>query len=291
MALTCLLIAFGAAVASIAFRSTDIAWWLVRLPGLLALLLTAAAISIQPSTATRRRHHWLGWVAVGAVVLHVVMATGLHAKFWDWLAPYMPLEIGFGLVAAVALLTTLLAQRSKRLRSSLGPVSMLRLHRPVGYVALAAAAAHVALIAGTPLYIVLVVAAGGLALGFSSLAHLRDARILAAVVALSVACAAIVYLAPVGQSRLAGLRTAPIDSAGFLHAKHTTVTCVTCHHNFLDDTGKENCLNCHKRVSTEETMRIDRMFHAFCGECHRRESRIGQGKSGPIDDCSGCHAK
>ncbi len=103
IALASNLVAFGAVVLSIAFRSTDFTWWLVRLPGLLALSLTAAAISIQPSSTTRRRHHWLGWLAVGAVVLHIVFATGLHAKFWDWLAPYLPLEIGFGIVAASCL--------------------------------------------------------------------------------------------------------------------------------------------------------------------------------------------
>ncbi|MGE0280809.1 MAG: cytochrome c3 family protein [Rhizobiaceae bacterium] len=261
------------------------------MPGLVALALAAAAISIQPSPRTRRRHHWLGWLAIGAVVLHVVVVTGLHAKFWDWLAPYLPPEIAFGILAALALLSTLALQRSKRLRSYFGPVAMLRLHRPVGYIALGGAAAHVALIAGTPIYIVLLIVAGGIAVFMSSSAHLRDVRILAVVIALAVACMAIVYSAPVSQARLAGLRTTPIDSAGFLHAKHATVTCVTCHHNFLDDTGKENCLNCHKRVSTSETMRIDRMFHAFCGECHRRESRTGERKSGPIDDCSGCHTK
>jgi hypothetical protein len=291
VALTGNLVAFGSVALLVAFRSTDSAWWLIRLPGLLALMLAAAAISIQPSPTTRRRHHWLGWLAIGAVILHVVTVSGLHAKFWDWLAPYLPPEIGFGIVGAIALLSTLVLQRSKRLRSRFGPVTMLRLHRPVGYVALGAAAAHVALIAGTPGYIVLLVVAGAAAVFVSSFAHLRDVRILAVVVALAVACAAIVYSAPVGQARLAGLRTTPIDSAGFLHAKHARVTCVTCHHNFLDDTGKENCLNCHKRVSTDESMRIDRMFHAFCGECHRRESRVGERKSGPIDDCSGCHTK
>jgi len=291
VALTGNLVAFGVVLVLIALRSTDIAWWLIRLPGILALGLAAAAISIQPSPNTRRRHHWLGWLAIAAVVLHVVLAAGLHAKFWDWLALYLPPEIGFGIIAAMALLSTLVLQRSKRLRSRFGPVAMLRLHRPVGYVAVGAAAAHVALIAGTPLHIVLLILLGGIAVFVSALAHLRDVKILIVVVAFATACAAIVYSAPVSQARLAGLRTAPIDSAGFLHARHTTVTCVTCHHNFLDDTGKENCLNCHKRVSTDETMRIDRMFHAFCGECHRRESRRGEGKSGPIDDCSGCHTK
>ena len=291
VALTANLIVFGAAILSIAFRSTDLGWWLVRLPGLLALVLAAAAISIQPSSTTQRKHHWLGWLTGGAVVLHIVFVIGLQTKFWAWLTPYLPLEIGFGIVAALVLLATPMLQRSRRLRLRFGPVSMLRLHRPVGYAALGAATAHVALIAGTPIYIVLLLVAGGIAVFISSFAHPRDVRFLAVVILLAAACAAIVYSAPVSQARLAGLRTTPIDSAGFLHKNHATVTCVTCHHNFLDHTGKENCLNCHKRVSTDETMRIDRMFHAFCGECHRRESRIGEGKSGPIDDCAGCHTK
>ena len=37
-----------------------------------------------------------------------------------------------------------------------------------------------------------------------------------------------------------------------------------------------------------ETLRIDRMFHAFCTDCHRRERAAGS-KSGPIDHCTGCH--
>lgn len=33
---------------------------------------------------------------------------------------------------------------------------------------------------------------------------------------------------------------------------------------------------------------VDRMFHAFCSDCHRVEKQAGR-KSGPIDHCTSCH--
>ena len=94
---------------------------------------------------------------------------------------------------------------------------------------------------------------------------------------------------PIASARLASMRSSPVDHAGFLHVDHGGISCTTCHHNFIDRTGKENCINCHKRLSTAETMRVDRMFHAFCGECHRQD-RLASRETGPADHCSGCHA-
>ncbi len=280
---------FVAAIALlIVLRPTDLSWWLVRLPGLVALLAAAAAIVIQPSPRSGRWHHWLGWSAGAATLLHILLVAGLHPKFWDWLAASVPLEIVFGILAALAQALTFFVQRPRFLRQRIGLTPALQLHRPAGFAVVLAAAAHVALIAGTPTWIVVLACLAGTALFVGILANRREAAIVA-VIALSVACAVFVAIAPMAEARLAGLRRSPIDSAGFLHASHSKVTCVTCHHNFLDDTGKENCLNCHKRVSLSEPMRIDRMFHAFCGECHRDERTAGH-KTGPIDDCSGCHA-
>jgi lipopolysaccharide export LptBFGC system permease protein LptF len=60
VALTANLIVFGATILSIAFRSmTSVGEWLVRLPGLLALVLAAAAISI--SLRRRRSASTIGW--------------------------------------------------------------------------------------------------------------------------------------------------------------------------------------------------------------------------------------
>jgi predicted CXXCH cytochrome family protein len=84
------------------------------------------------------------------------------------------------------------------------------------------------------------------------------------------------------------LRSSPIDHAHFLHDDHTGFVCTTCHHNFTDRTGTENCITCHKALSTSEAMRVDRLFHAFCTDCHRRESLAGH-KSGPLDHCTACH--
>jgi len=133
---------------------------------------------------------------------------------------------------------TFFVQRPRYMRQRIGLTTALQLHRPAGFVVVLAAAAHIALIAGTPRWIVLLACLAGVALFAGTLANRRETAIVFMAVSLAAACVAIVYIAPVAQARLAGLRSSPIDSAGFLHASHGTVTCVTCHHNFLDDTGK-----------------------------------------------------
>jgi hypothetical protein len=278
---------FAAGTSVLVLQPTDFSWWATRLLGVATLLLAVGAIVRRPVLGSRPWHRVFGWAALATLAGHVVVASSQPA-FWRWLTPAFPVEIAAGLVAALAFLVTLAAQRSSRLRRRLGPFQVRHIHRIAGYVLVAAAGAHVALIAGMNVFAALAILSGLsvlLAEGF-----LRERRVMGLAVTLGLFVVAIAAFAsgPLATWRLDTLRRAPIDHARFLHTDHIGLACAGCHHNFVDSSGDENCLTCHKRISVSETTRIDRVFHIFCSDCHRTDIREDR-KSGPVDNCNGCH--
>jgi Class III cytochrome C family len=278
----------AAALVGMAFLPTDSWWWLVRLPGMFALLLAALTLLVQPRSDGALWHPLLGSLAIVAVSFHVLLVVAFEPAFWRWLTPAVPIEIVCGLAAALALFATLAVRRSRNLRAGLGSPAALLLHRIAGFTVAVAASAHVALVAGTLIAILGLILLGTLLLVAGALVPERRKLVLIALPL--ILCGIVIALAvgPMAQARLTGLRSSPIDHAQFLHDDHTRFVCTTCHHNFIDRTGTENCITCHKSLSTRETMRVDRLFHAFCTDCHRRESLTSH-KSGPLDHCTACH--
>lgn len=84
--------------------------------------------------------------------------------------------------------------------------------------------------------------------------------------------------------------TPPTLQIHFPHDKHTTVNCVTCHHNFVDRTGVGSCLDCHRRPRPDLTQSAEATFHTFCRDCHTRLATT-TAKHGPTRSCSACHLK
>lgn len=277
-----------AAGLTLAIQPTDTAWWSVRLPGVFAFVFAVAALVLPRSPRKIASHRFLGWLAVAVLGAHILLTAVLEPALWRWLSPAIPLEIIAGLVAAVALFTTLAVRRSQTLRSGLGPPATFGLHRIAGTIACLAAGAHITLVAGMAIGVILLISAGIvvlLAVGFQ-----REKHIPAVIVAIAVITGVVAIFAtgPLSEFRLTPLRISPVDHARFSHTDHGGFTCTTCHHNFLDGSGKENCISCHKRLTTVEPMRVDRIFHVFCGDCHSVEKRAGR-ETGPIDHCLGCH--
>lgn len=269
-------------------QPTDAGWWAARLFGVAALMLTAGTLFLRPASRQRPWHRILGWAALAALAGHVIMTTGAQPVFWRWMTPAIPIEIVAGIVALLSFLVVVLVQRSRTLRRRLGPFASLSVHRTTGYLLVAAASIHIALSAGMAVF-----AAAALLVGLAFLlieGLLRERHVLRLAATLALFVGAIAWLATglMAETRLASLRQAPIDHARFLHTDHTGLACAGCHHNFVDRTGSENCLTCHKRISISEATRIDGIFHLFCSDCHRTDKRAGK-KSGPIDDCAGCH--
>ena len=48
------------------------------------------------------------------------------------------------------------------------------------------------------------------------------------------------------QGRQQMIDTRPLLPLTFAHLDHREVNCITCHHNFSDDTGQGLCIDCHR---------------------------------------------
>lgn len=92
-------------------------------------------------------------------------------------------------------------------------------------------------------------------------------------------------MASLGQDRLR--RARPLLPLTFAHADHLEVTCVACHHNFLDDTGQGLCFDCHKTDRSVSHL-IETQFHDLCRGCHVEKQLAGE-DGGPLRACLDCH--
>ena len=79
----------------------------------------------------------------------------------------------------------------------------------------------------------------------------------------------------------------PLLELHFAHVDHEEVNCVTCHHNFVDDTGNGLCFDCHKTDPAVAPL-IEMHFHGFCRGCHAERRAEGEA-SGPVRACNACH--
>ena len=87
--------------------------------------------------------------------------------------------------------------------------------------------------------------------------------------------------------RKATIETRPLLPLSFAHADHRDVNCITCHHNFVDDTGSGLCVDCHK-TNVDVRARIEPMFHTLCRDCHVKTQSDGE-DAGPVRRCVDCH--
>lgn len=79
----------------------------------------------------------------------------------------------------------------------------------------------------------------------------------------------------------------PILPMSFAHMDHTSVGCIDCHHNYVDDTGSLSCMNCH--VTDQEVWPLfEEQFHDLCRGCHETKSAARE-TTGPPRHCEGCH--
>lgn len=81
--------------------------------------------------------------------------------------------------------------------------------------------------------------------------------------------------------------TAPMLPVTFAHADHTSVNCIACHHNFIDQTGQGLCFDCHQNHPDVRGLR-EVQFHSLCRDCHAQRQADGD-EVGPLRSCEGCH--
>lgn len=285
--------------------------------GLLAFLLLLGAplrarAAEPPTLLALRPHTLIGWAALAAVCVHVFCLLLADKTVFEYLKPSMPVYQWCGLIAALLLLVTCisaLARVRRRLFSShrgfqamhvIGSVLLLLLiavhvlgtSRYVGNLATRALLGCAAVVA---LAILLRarrgVSSGTWFLGWRQGVFGRHALAIGGTVIISATL--LVVLSAAGASTrlrepaLERRDSLPLD---FPHTKHTAVPCATCHHNFVDETGLENCIACHQSRRTDLKVGAEARFHSFCLQCHRHPDATLE-RHGPVDGCAICHHK
>ncbi len=275
---------------------------------LVLLLKPVRPRTLRPAPMTLARHELIGWVVLGASALHVLLVLSSDRTAREHLKPTLPLYEAAGALALCALLfLTVFAVPAVRVR--LWPRHRLfqGLHVSVAAVLIALLAMHVLTTAryvrGLPAVMgyIAVSAAALLGLlrprprapprgGFSTrlvfgryalpvmLATLTTAAVSAALVSAPLRLRLRESLA-VRAARL------PLE---FPHERHRAVNCLTCHHNFADDTGAEACVTCHRRSTPALQVQAEARFHDFCLGCHR-DPPPPLTRHGPVTGCDSCH--
>jgi cytochrome b561 len=262
-----------------------------------------------PTLLTLRAHTWIGWGVLGAVLLHVAGSLLAEPQVLEYLRPSTPRYQFAGIVALVLLAVLVLGAQSDVRRRWKSHRGFQATHVVLACLMLLLTAVHVAATnrysggwAKRALFIGAL--AGALLLllrrGRGSppgaplarrLVFGRHAWLIAGVTLACVTALAGLYA---GAARAAwrepvlpAHRPMPLD---FPHAKHVQVNCLTCHHNFADSTGGEQCVGCHQSGRADLKAGAEARFHDFCLECHRHPDAAFE-RHGPVSGCQGCHRK
>lgn len=79
----------------------------------------------------------------------------------------------------------------------------------------------------------------------------------------------------------------PLLPMTFAHSDHKQEKCIDCHHNFVDQTGNDQCLLCHQSEPAIK-LNIEQQFHQLCRGCHQQRQAEGE-PHGPLRACAACH--
>lgn len=312
----------GAALAAVivlpAFvRRDDLAWELAQLAGYLSalgcLFLIGASLrprdSQPPKLLTLDQHKWLAWVSVALLGAHIGGTLLIDPHTVEYLKPSMPAYQLAGLLATLTLVlasVTALARARRVLwkkSASFRAVHIL-LAALIGVLIFVHVVAtdRYATGSGRWLWTALTVLVLMLPLqrvpqGTSRwpVAFRYHARQISFALALGV-------IACLGLAAQSGERRAKLTLETFVpraqslpiefpHEQHGSVNCIACHHNFVDRSGVDNCVPCHRSERSDLRMGAQARFHAFCMDCHRNDELPVSDRDvhGPVSRCSACH--
>jgi hypothetical protein len=224
------------------------------------------------------QHRSIGWWVLGAGIAHVVALLVAEPKTGHYLLPSAPLFMWCGTVALLSLLALVFTRAT--------------LHIVLAAIMMLAACAHIVgssqLLSGAfKLTTVLLLIAVPLAWYAT-----RQRRRLPTVRRAShIAAVALIALLPAATSKQILLEPATrpdVLPASLPHDKHTSVSCVACHHNYVDHTGTTACLECHRTPRPDIRHSSEATFHRFCRDCHTQLALDGH-EHGPTRSCSECH--
>jgi hypothetical protein len=242
------------------------------------------------------QHRLIGWCVLAAVVIHVLVLVLAQPQVGRYLLPSAPLYMWCGvaalILAGVLVQTGLSARSAMRHSGSMGRASA---HTLLAALMILVLCAHLIgsgqLISGQA-KAVAVLLLFALPLGWfalrvrsSRLAHsqLRRTGHLATMVAVALLPSPLAKHVLLEPAR----RPAPMP-VNFPHERHISVSCIECHHNFVDHTGTLPCIECHRSGRPDLGRSIESTFHTFCRDCHAQlaAERVSHG---PTRGCLECH--
>ena len=289
----------------LAVRRDALAWELVQLAGLFSaigcMFLTAASLRPRDARPSRLlsldQHKWLAWICIALLSVHIGGALLADRHTFEYLKPSMPVYQLAGLVAALMLVILSVTALSRVRRYLWERASSFRaLHVLLAALVVVLIFIHVVATdrysAGPARWLWTGVTLLVLVLPLASSAYSRSIGL--GFVLAGLAC---VGLAAQGKERRSQLmletfvpRAQPL-MVDFPHEYHGTVNCIACHHNFVDRSGADSCIPCHRSERPDLLLGAQARFHTFCMDCHRAEDlpKDGSGKHGPVSECSACH--
>jgi predicted CXXCH cytochrome family protein len=299
--------------------SLTTAWEIAQALGLCAvagcLILCVLAVRPRAGAAAAfplRGHELLGWAALAGALLHVALLLGADHRVVEHLKPTAPRYEYAGILALLTLLfLTVPAGAAVRRRLWPRHRGFQAAHVGAACLLVVALAVHVlatgryvhgraqvvayTLLSGIVLLALLRARAqrqpaeppsrplGGLVFGRHS--HLVVALVLGSLVALLSLMRGATALA----LREPFLRRSEPLVLDFPHDKHRAVSCIQCHHDFVDRSGEDSCISCHRSGRAAIRVGAEARFHDFCLGCHRDPPAYLTGH-GPVTGCSTCHA-
>jgi hypothetical protein len=251
---------------------------------------------------TLSQHKVLGWIALVLGLLHITILLIAQPLVWHYLWLSTPIYMACGVIAFIALavlVATGLSARSALRKARFDPTASsasVSTHAVLAAVLLALIAGHILgshqlLDRPTKVVTLCLLLALPLIWAVFRPRRARPIRFSTTVLPTCMALVALLIL-PVPTATpalLASPVTPSVLPVNFPHDKHTTVNCVTCHHNFADKTGfAGECLACHRSARTDLPQTSEPLFHTFCRSCHV-ELAATTDKHGPTRSCTKCH--
>ncbi|MBL4672753.1 MAG: cytochrome c3 family protein [Arenicella sp.] len=74
----------------------------------------------------------------------------------------------------------------------------------------------------------------------------------------------------------------------FAHSDHGKQQCVSCHHNYQDQSGQGLCIECHL-TNAQVAGKLREQFHRLCMGCHFDAKLENADLAAPLRRCSACH--
>jgi hypothetical protein len=275
-----------------------------------ASLIFAVALYLFPlrgdGVAHRRlfsisQHRRIGWIALYLGGLHVAILLVAQPLVGHYLLPSAPLYMLCGLASLIALavlVATGISARStlRHAMPSRDSSPSVATHAVLAALLLGLLCAHIlgsGQLIDRPAKIItacLLLALALLCYAWRPWSVRVRTRVFTIVVPSCITLLALLILpTPLGSARLMQPTMLPtLVHVNFPHENHRSVSCVTCHHNFVDKTGAANCYDCHRSARRDLPQAAEATFHEFCRDCHR-ELALQPSKHGPVRECSGCH--